>query len=225
MNIVNNLKENDLLLLSTVKLSDVKSLFNTENKSWKEIQDSFDPNKGLILWIVDKKFSKSEPRIPLKVSSNNSHKICSQWKSMANLKNDFYWYMITSLSTMIREYRAIKWIEFSNFSNIIMNPSVITKNFYDIVNNHKTKDLYKVFWENNKKYFNISQLNALKYVAKFSEWGVSLIQGPPGTGKTHTIQGLISMAYAWSSRDSEEKILVWTPSNAAWDEIVYRLAK
>lgn len=49
MNIVNNLKENDLLLLSTVKLSDVKSLFNTENKSWKEIQDSFDPNKGLIL--------------------------------------------------------------------------------------------------------------------------------------------------------------------------------
>lgn len=144
---------------------------------------------------------------------------------MANLKNDFYWYMITSLSTMTREYKAIKWIEFSNFFNVIMDPTIISIKTKDSAKKQNAKDLHQMFLNNNRKYFNSSQLNALKYVAKFSESGLSLIQGPPGTGKTHTIQGLISMAYAWNIRNPDEKILVWTPSNAAWDEIVYRLAK
>ena len=225
MSIINSLKENDLLLLSSTKLSEINSLFNTENKSWKEIQDTFDPDKGIILWVVDKKLKKTESRIPLKASWDNSYKIHSKCKSMANSKQDFYWYMVTSLSTMVREYKAIKWVEFSNFFKSIMNPSIISKQIHENEEKLKIRDLYKEFLQNNKKHFNISQLNALKYVAKLSESGLSLIQGPPGTGKTHTILGIISMAYTWYQGDSSEKILVWTPSNAACDEIVYRLAK
>lgn len=114
-------------------------------------------------------------------------------------------------------------MEFSNFFNVIVKPNELELD--------KTGDVkqlsppYREFLQNNKKFFNESQHNALKYVAWMNKSGLSLIQGPPGTGKTHTIQGLISMAVACHKGDPNEKVLVCTPSNAACDEIVYRLAK
>ena len=50
---------------------------------------------------------------------------------------------------------------------------------------------------------------------------ILLIQGPPGTGKTHTITGIISMLLTAGTN----KIHVCAPSNAAVDEILFRLSK
>ena len=144
---------------------------------------------------------------------------------MNDKKDDFYCYFITNLSTMIREYKAIKWVEFSNFSGLIMNPEKWMDVKSQKEHSAEPKSQYRDFLKNNKKFFNESQHSALKYVACMDNTGLSLIQGPPGTGKTHTIQGLISMAVACHKGKETDKVLVCTPSNAACDEIVYRLAR
>lgn len=94
---------------------------------------------------------------------------------------------------MVREYKAIN-IEFSGFSSLIMNPKVwYEENFKE---ESRITHIYMEFLKNSKKYFNPSQHEAMEYVARMPDKGLSLIQGPPGTGKTHTIIGLISMAVA-----------------------------
>lgn len=95
---------------------------------------------------------------------------------------------------MIREHKAIKCVEFSNFHDLIMDPNEWYTKYTETKHNKEPKAEYRDFLENNKKYFNPSQHNALKYTANMGKSGLSLIQGPPGTGKTHTILGLISMA-------------------------------
>lgn len=90
MGIVNCLRENDMLLLSVDKIDNPKSLLNCEGKSLKEIQKIFDPNKGRVLCIVNKKWKKSEPRIPLRASCEIGYKIHSMCKMMTDKKQDFY---------------------------------------------------------------------------------------------------------------------------------------
>ena len=53
--------------------------------------------------------------------------------------------------------------------------------------------------------------------------GFTLIQGPPGTGKTHTLLAILSLLLHKSAAKSG--VLVCAPSNAAIDEVVYRVAK
>lgn len=53
--------------------------------------------------------------------------------------------------------------------------------------------------------------------------GFTLIQGPPGTGKTHTLLAILSLLLHKSAAKSG--VLVCAPTNAAIDEVVYRVAK
>jgi superfamily I DNA and/or RNA helicase len=52
---------------------------------------------------------------------------------------------------------------------------------------------------------------------------ILLIQGPPGTGKTHTIIGIISMLMSSILANSNQKIMICAPSNAAIDQIIMRI--
>ena len=71
-----------------------------------------------------------------------------------------------------------------------------------------------------KHLYNSSQIQVLEKVSEMPESDILLIQGPPGTGKTHTITGIISMLIGAGAN----KIHVCAPSNAAVDEILFRLS-
>lgn len=72
------------------------------------------------------------------------------------------------------------------------------------------------------KKFNNSQKEVITTVSQMNNGDISLIQGPPGTGKTQTIIRIISYFF---NENSENRILVCAPSNAAINEIVLRLGK
>eukprot|EP00605_Chrysophyceae_sp_TOSAG23-4_P002113 GSChrysophyteH1.ASY1.ANO1.2339.1 assembled CDS len=88
-----------------------------------------------------------------------------------------------------------------------------------------------------QKRYNHSQLQCISRICDLcnthttSDRRVYLLQGPPGTGKTHTILGIVasknekggSMGRCQISVGSKRRILICAPSNAAIDEIVYRI--
>ena len=164
--------------------------------------------------MVNKKLKKAQIWIEIKFSYDKKDAINSLCKRMSDSKKDFYIYYITNMSTIIREYKALKWIEFSKFCKAILDPWKYKEQL------SKRMTLMTL---NNRNY-NKSQNEALRYVASMNKGGLSLIQGPPGTGKTHTIHGMLNM-FVNTNFEPDFKILVCTPSNAAWDEIVMRLAK
>ncbi|KAG9444226.1 hypothetical protein H6P81_015566 [Aristolochia fimbriata] len=94
---------------------------------------------------------------------------------------------ITSLSTIMREFIALRSISSLPFRDVIL--SAAEKSSYERDKNHAwhvSKPLME-FLENNH---NPSQLEAI--YAGLSRQTFVLIQGPPGTGKTQTILGLLS---------------------------------
>ena len=50
----------------------------------------FNPDKGRVLCIVNKKWKKTEPRVPLRISCTNGYKVDSLCKMMNDKKKDFY---------------------------------------------------------------------------------------------------------------------------------------
>ncbi|XP_068659637.1 probable helicase MAGATAMA 3 isoform X2 [Aristolochia californica] len=94
---------------------------------------------------------------------------------------------ITSLSTIMREFTALRSISSLPFRDLIL--SAMDKSSDERATNHAwhvSKRLME-FLENNH---NTSQLQAI--YAGLSRKTFVLIQGPPGTGKTQTILGLLS---------------------------------
>ena len=121
--IMNGLRENDLLLLSKEHIKNPHSFFNSDKIKKKGAHDIFDPNRGYILCMVSKKAKKNSERVSLKASSDFGYKIDSLLKMMNDKNKEFFCYYITSLSTLIREFKALNKIEFSGFSDLILNPN------------------------------------------------------------------------------------------------------
>ncbi|KAF5385735.1 hypothetical protein D9757_005459 [Collybiopsis confluens] len=114
-----------------------------------------------------------------------------------------------SLSTLHREYAALVAAEYYDFADWILRPHLSLPSKVDSREIQQVAEKYKV---------NEPQAKAIASALKTD--GFVLIQGPPGTGKTSTICALISASRA---RVEKRKILLCAPSNAAIDEIVYRL--
>ncbi|KAF9049605.1 hypothetical protein BDZ89DRAFT_1057486 [Hymenopellis radicata] len=125
-----------------------------------------------------------------------------------------------SLSTVSREYAALATIQYYDFKDVIFSPQLAMPNVVDLSTIQKTMEVYRL---------NEPQAKAVECALK-SE-GFSLIQGPPGTGKTSTICALVAATTerrprpisGSTNRSSTPKVLVCAPSNAAIDEITYRL--
>ncbi|KZT73806.1 hypothetical protein DAEQUDRAFT_355275 [Daedalea quercina L-15889] len=133
-----------------------------------------------------------------------------------------------SLTTLYREYGALMSLPYYDLSETILRAKLNKPTIPDSKEVQRTMATYNV---------NEPQAKAILY--SLTADGFALIQGPPGTGKTSTICGLV---HAFLSRrpkpgtqiyvsrnagpaDKEpvKKILLCAPSNAAIDEIAFRL--
>ena len=125
-----------------------------------------------------------------------------------------YVVFVTTLNTLLREFKMIKQAEFLELGEFILNPS-------NKVQEQETT-VPAEFYKKISFLYNESQNDAIRKVSsKLS--GITLLQGPPGTGKTHTVLGILSAFLVGKGITSPiPRVLVCAPSNAAVDEIAHR---
>lgn len=128
---------------------------------------------------------------------------------------------MTKLTTQLREFLALKNIEFDPICKLIYQPKFIVS---ETTKKHDASIYAGLFKELRGK-FNSGQMKAIQNISLMKN-GIKLLQGPPGTGKTHTLIGIVS-ALSFYMRQSQsthrKQILICTPSNYAIDEIILRL--
>ncbi|TBU62332.1 SEN1 N terminal-domain-containing protein [Dichomitus squalens] len=127
---------------------------------------------------------------------------------------------VLSLSTIIREYGALMALPHYDLLDSILRTQLPKPNKVD------SGEVQRVM-----KAYNVNEPQANAILKSLDTEGFALIQGPPGTGKTSTICGLVQLYLSRRSKtigrpgDKEipKKILLCAPSNAAIDEIAFRL--
>ncbi|KAI0720479.1 SEN1 N terminal-domain-containing protein [Cerioporus squamosus] len=127
---------------------------------------------------------------------------------------------VLSLSTLIREYAALMALPHYDLLDSILHTRLPRPSKVE------PSEIERVM-----KTYNVNEPQANAILKSLETEGFALIQGPPGTGKTSTICGLVQLYLARRSRaigrpgekETPKKILLCAPSNAAIDEIAYRL--
>ncbi|KAI0648078.1 SEN1 N terminal-domain-containing protein [Trametes meyenii] len=132
---------------------------------------------------------------------------------------------VLSLSTLIREYAALMALPHYDLLDSVLHAQLSKPSKVDAGELQRVMNTYNV---------NEPQANAI--LKSLGTEGFALIQGPPGTGKTSTICGLVQLYLSrrqkpntvihpgrQAERELPKKILLCAPSNAAIDEIAYRL--
>ncbi|CAI2368004.1 unnamed protein product [Moneuplotes crassus] len=221
--IADSLRENDLVLFSKYKLTGVYDLFDTStDEKGRRLLQTVLPKYGTFLAMVVRRRKLKETFVTMKTDRLYKEDlvkiICPEKNSMPL----FYCYFLTSLSTILREYKALHALEHSSYLKMVLDPARVLseREIMKEESDQNNKEM-ELFLHKNGEYFNGSQLAALKEVASMRKRDVLLIQGPPGTGKTQTVHGILSMILG-KKKECENKILVCAPSNAAVDEIVLR---
>ncbi|KAI0785263.1 SEN1 N terminal-domain-containing protein [Abortiporus biennis] len=156
-------------------------------------------------------------------------RIISQPKQPGPLTNTIWRISkVFSLTTLHREYAALMAIPYYDMCETIMR---------SVLNNPSQPDSKEI--QQTMKTYNLNEPQAKAILSAMTTEGFSLIQGPPGTGKTSTICGLVQMflsrrpkpataihagkVSSAADREPPKKILLCAPSNAAIDEITFRL--
>lgn len=124
-----------------------------------------------------------------------------------------YFRCIDNMTTVLREFYALKSIESSTLLKWILKPSLYGAG---VASNLTEKTASPICQELNETQMDVVR-RCLGSQEKFF-----LIQGPPGTGKTRVVLAII--AGLLGDANAPRKVLVCTPSNTAIDEIVLRLA-
>ncbi|KAJ3513039.1 hypothetical protein NLJ89_g3171 [Agrocybe chaxingu] len=134
---------------------------------------------------------------------------------------------VFSLSTLHREYAALKSLPHSSQLEVILKPSLPRVPDPDTRYVRETMSTLKV-----------NEPQAIAILKAMTNEGFTLIQGPPGTGKTSTICALISSFLSKRPKapvpivvgnptsitpPSKARILLCAPSNAAIDELAERI--
>ncbi|KAK1323850.1 putative helicase MAGATAMA 3 [Acorus calamus] len=176
----NEVAENDLLLLSKEKFEEGAALPMTyafalvEHRGGKETLTLRTFLDGEVKHVGSEAV-ESSPRL-LKMLS------------ILQMNESFLWILkLTSLSTIMREYSALRSIGSLPFKNLILSAIGESK---DNNSQERPWDVPKLLMDSLKYNHNESQLAAI--CAGLSRRTFVLIQGPPGTGKTQTILGLLS---------------------------------
>ncbi|XP_058098948.1 probable helicase MAGATAMA 3 isoform X3 [Magnolia sinica] len=108
--------------------------------------------------------------------------------SVFKATNSFLWILkISSLSTIMREYAALRSIGSLPFKDLILSAADKST---DAKYEDRSWNIPRPLMEYLESNHNASQLKAIR--AGLSRKPFVLIQGPPGTGKTQTILGLLS---------------------------------
>nr|KYP67340.1 putative helicase DDB-G0274399 [Cajanus cajan] len=176
-----SISQNDLLLLSKDKILDGKRLPTVYAFALVE--------------HVRKFFETRLLRVRLYLAGEFSHFNTDNVQSCPRLFNmrshiceterQLYFMKMCSLSTIAREYVAIRTISCLPYKDLILN--AVPENFGTEVEGWKIPIPLKEYVEST---FNQYQREAI--TAGLSSKAFVLIQGPPGTGKTQTILGILS---------------------------------
>ncbi|KAI5896492.1 uncharacterized protein SCHCODRAFT_01200004 [Schizophyllum commune H4-8] len=138
-------------------------------------------------------------------------------------ENGTAWEMskVMSLSTIHREYTALVQVPYYDLPGNILRPNLDNSPSISASEVQRMQEKYSV-----------NEPQAVAITKSIHTKGFSLIQGPPGTGKTSTICGLVS-AYLYEANrritrpmendPNQPRILLCAPSNAAIDEVAFRL--
>ncbi|KAL1693704.1 SEN1 N terminal-domain-containing protein [Schizophyllum commune] len=138
-------------------------------------------------------------------------------------ENGTAWEMskVMSLSTIHREYTALVQVPYYDLPGNILRPNLDNSPSISGAEVQRMQERYSV-----------NEPQAVAITKSIHTKGFSLIQGPPGTGKTSTICGLVS-AYLYEANrritrpmendPNQPRILLCAPSNAAIDEVAFRL--
>ncbi|KAK4339969.1 hypothetical protein RND71_041431 [Anisodus tanguticus] len=174
---VESISQNDLLLLSNKEFGDGKRL----------------PTAYAFALVEDRRPDKIRLRMHLsgefKQLNTEETEACSRLLSMRPLVTEnaklLHVLKICSLSTIAREYVALRSVSSLPFKDLILSAAESNRSTEDHA--WKISRPLKEFLESNH---NKSQLDAIN--AGLSRKTFVLIQGPPGTGKTQTILGILS---------------------------------
>ncbi|KAK6119170.1 hypothetical protein DH2020_047102 [Rehmannia glutinosa] len=190
--------QNDLLLLSTKKFGEGKQLPATY--AFALVEHRGGPNQDQL---------RLRLHLSGEVKRYNTDDIqtCPRLLNMISIVSEaqklLYVLKICSLSTIVREYVAMRSISSLSFKDLILKAADMDNNSEDRA--WKLSRPLAEFIESNH---NKSQLEAI--YAGLSRKSFVLIQGPPGTGKTQTILGLLSaILHATPARVHSNKYNHW----------------
>jgi len=127
------------------------------------------------------------------------------------------------ITSQIREFLAIKNVEFDFMAEMLYQPKTSQK-IFEVRHDY---DYFKSFFKNIREVYNSSQFASIQNICLMKQ-GIKLLQGPPGTGKTHTLIGIVSGLYHYiknNPTNCRKHILICAPSNYAVDEIITRIVK
>ena len=205
------LKDNDIIAIYLEK----------EKIDFDDINISNKKNLNYFLGVIKKEFDSFE--IKILIHSNDVEKYNLNYNNYINTtkkEDSFNIKYLNNINSSLREFKALLYLELSNFKDIL-NPKNLLLKSNNNINNNKIDKKTENFINKIKSshIYNSSQIQVIEKANQMKENEVLLIQGPPGTGKTHTIIGLTSLFML----KKNTKILICTQSNTAIDEICQRL--
>ena len=207
------LKDNDLIAIYS----------ETEKIDFDDISISNKKNLKYFLGIVKREYDSSEIKVYIHSNDVESYHLnYNNYESKTKKEDVYNIKYLNNINSSLREFRALLYLELSNFKDILNPKNLLLKNKNNNKNddnNHCSKSLLFLNNMKSSKIYNSSQIDVLIKANQMQKNEVLLIQGPPGTGKTHTILGLTSLFML----DKNAKILICTQSNTAIDEICIRL--
>ncbi|KAI3447169.1 hypothetical protein Pfo_003834 [Paulownia fortunei] len=171
------ISQNDLLLLSNKKFGEGKQLPTTYAFALVEHRQQDKIRLRLYLSGEVKRFNTDDVQ--------TCPRLLNILPFVSAVQKYLYILKICSLSTIVREYVAMRSISSLPFKDLILTAADIDSTTED----HAWK-LSRPLTEFIESNHNKSQLEAI--YAGLSRKSFVLIQGPPGTGKTQTILGLLS---------------------------------
>ncbi|KAL0335170.1 UNVERIFIED_CONTAM: putative helicase MAGATAMA 3 [Sesamum radiatum] len=172
-----SISQNDLLLLSTKKFGEGKQLPTTYAFALVEHRQQDKIRLRLYLGGEVKRYNTD--------AIETCPRLLNMLPIVTEVQKYFYVMKICSLSTIVREYVAMRSVSSLPFKDLILTASESDNSVEDRA--WKLSRPLAEFIQNNH---NKSQLEAI--YAGLSRKTFVLIQGPPGTGKTQTILGLLS---------------------------------
>ncbi|KAL3814454.1 hypothetical protein ACJIZ3_015722 [Penstemon smallii] len=172
-----SISQNDLVLLSTKKFGEGKRLPTTYAFALVEHRQQDNIRLRLHLSGEFNRYNTDDVR--------TCPRLLNMVPLVTEVKKLFFVMKICSLSTIVREYVAMRSISSLPFKDLVLTAADI-----DHTNDDRGWKISRPLTEYIECNHNKSQIAAI--YAGLSRKTFVLIQGPPGTGKTQTILGLLS---------------------------------
>ncbi|KAJ9561302.1 hypothetical protein OSB04_006462 [Centaurea solstitialis] len=172
-----SVSQNDLLLLSKKKFGDDKELTTAYAFALVEHRQ---PDKIRLRMQLDGEIKRVD-----REDFTSSKRLMKMRSLIVEQGKTWSMKKVCSLSTIAREYVALRSISSLPYKDVILTAADSIQNSED-----QAWKISKVLMESIQTNHNATQLEAIR--AGLSRRKFVLIQGPPGTGKTQTILGLLS---------------------------------